>query len=525
MSAGRSEQTLWSAFPTELLEPREMADADRLTYESVPGETLMERAGKAVAEAVSRWLGQGRRVLVLCGPGNNGGDGYVAARLLAAAGYWVTVAALTARESLNGDAAAAAKRWTGGHVALPEADLEDADLIVDALFGAGLSRDLEGVAKATVEQVARWAAAGGRPVIAVDVPSGIDGASGAVRGTAVAASETITFFRLKPGHVLMPGRLHCGTVTLADIGISPGVLDTIRPRTLLNTAGLWLRDLPKSTLTGHKYSRGHAVVMSGPISQTGAARLCARGALRIGAGLVTVATPADALVVHASALTAIMTRVVDDAAALGALLADTRKNAVILGPGLGVGEGTRALVLAALAAPESQADAPPRSVVLDADALTSFADAPHTLFEAIKTSGHAVVLTPHDGEFAKLFGTVVDVTRAKPNRTRDAAAISGAFVVLKGADTTVAAPDGRASIAASDAPWLATAGSGDVLSGLVAGLLAQRMAAFEAASAAVWIHAEAARLFGPGLIAEDLPEMIPTVLRDLFGDALHRQRS
>ena len=398
-------QAIRRAYPEELLEPAEMAEADRLTYARVSGEILMERAGEAVAETVVRRLDPGRRVLVLCGPGNNGGDGYVAARLLAIAGYEVSVAALVSREALKGDAAAAARRWSGVHlaldVALAGAALAEADLVVDALFGAGLSRDLDGAAKAAVEQVGRWAVPAGRPVIAVDVPSGIDGASGAVRGAAIVASETVTFFRLKPGHVLMPGRSHCGIVTLADIGIEPGVLEVIRPRTRLNDVGLWRATLPRPTLAGHKYSRGHAVVMSGPVSQTGAARLCARGALRIGAGLVTVATPTDALVVHACALTAIMTRVVDDAGALATLLGDTRKNVVALGPGLGVGAGTRALVLAALAAPRPQADAPPRSVVLDADALTSFADEPQNLFAAIRSSGHVVVLTPHDGEFAK----------------------------------------------------------------------------------------------------------------------------
>ncbi len=335
------------------------------------------------------------------------------------------------------------------------------------------------------------------------------------RGEAIEASHTVTFFRLKPGHALLPGRLHCGTIELADIGLPPIVLGDVAPRTSLNTPSAWLGALPEPSLSGHKYARGHVVVMSGPASQTGAARLCARGALRAGAGLVTVATPADALLVHAAALTAIMTRVADDAAGLAEILADPRKNAVAMGPGLGVGAGTRALVRIALAAPES-GDAPPRAVVLDADALTSFADTPRALFDAIAASRHAVILTPHDGEFSKLFGAVLDAHAPKPERVRAAAAASGAVVVLKGPDTTIADPDGRTSIAMSEAPWLATAGSGDVLAGMIAGLLAQAMPAFEAACAGVWMHAEAARRFGPGLISEDLPDALPPVLRDLF---------
>ena len=427
------------------------------------------------------------------------------------------MATLGPRDALDGDAATAAAGWAGPVVDLSAARIEASDLVVDALFGAGLARDIEGPAKVAIGRVNAWAQENGGPVLAVDVPSGVDGASGAIRGVAIAAAETVTFFRLKPGHILMPGRALCGRLVLEDIGIPAQVLDDIAPLTRLNTPALWLNALPRPSLAGHKYARGHALVVSGPIAQTGAARLCARGALRVGAGLVTVATPREALPIHAAALTAIMTCVADDAAGLSDILADRRKNAVAIGPGLGFGAGTRALVLTALAAPGPPPDAPPRGIVLDADALTSFADTPDALFAAIKASGMTVILTPHEGEFVKLFGASVDGTAAKPARTRAAAAASGAIVLLKGPDTVVATPDGRAAIAASDAPWLATAGSGDVLAGFVAGLLAQRMPAFEAAAAAVWLHAEAARRFGPGLISEDLPEVLPGVLRDLFG--------
>ena len=513
-----SDTPLRPAYPHELLTPAEMAEADRLAAAIVPSGTLMENAGAAVAAVVSRLAGQGggSTIAVLCGPGNNGGDGYVAARLLEGAGFRVVVGALVPRDRMTGDAAGAARRWNGAVSPLADISLDEAAVIVDALFGAGLARDLDGEAAAAVGRANAWRRATRRPLVAVDVPSGIDGATGLPRGTAIEASHTVTFFRLKPGHALLPGRLHCGALDLVDIGLPVNVLDTVAPRTSLDTPMAWLHHLPLPSLAGHKYARGHAVVVSGPIGQTGAARLCARGALRIGAGLVTVATPAEALPVHATALTAIMTRVADDACGLSAILADRRKNAVAMGPGLGVGAGTRALVLAALSASEPGDHAPPRAAVLDADALTSFADEPRTLFDAIAKSGHAVVLTPHDGEFAKLFGAVLDTKAPKPERVRAAAAVSGATVVLKGPDTTIAHPDGRTSIAMSEAPWLATAGSGDVLAGMAAGLLAQAMPAFEAACAAVWMHAEAARRFGPGLISEDLPDALPPVLRDLF---------
>ncbi len=515
MSGDRSSAR--AGFPIELLDPAEMARADALAARTMPSIALMERAGEAVARTAARLVrGDGRgRVLILCGPGNNGGDGYVAARLLADEGFAVDVAAMTP-EALKGDAAASAARWTGPVGLLADARPDDCDLVIDALFGAGLSRDIERAARAAIERLNSWSRSTCTPVLAIDMPSGVDGATGAVRGVAVEASDTITFFRLKPGHILLPGRIKCGTLALADIGIAAAVLDEIAPTTRLNAPALWMAALPVPRLDGHKYGRGHALVMSGPIAQTGAARLCARGALRAGAGLVTVATPTDALPIHAMALTAIMTKVADDAAGLRDILADRRKNAVVLGPGLGVGVGTRALVLATFEAPAPEDDGPPRAIVLDADALTSFAETPDALFAAITRADMTVVLTPHDGEFARLFGRAVDMSGAKPKRARDAAKASGAIVVLKGPDTVVAAPDGRAAIAASEAPWLATAGAGDVLGGMIAGLLAQAMPGFEAAAAAVWMHAEAARRFGPGLISEDLPDLLPGVLKDLL---------
>jgi hydroxyethylthiazole kinase-like uncharacterized protein yjeF len=486
----------------ELLTAQEMAKADRLTIEGgVPGAALMENAGRAVADEVSRLFPDAETVTVLCGPGNNGGDGFVAARHLKERGYKVRLGFNGDPARLPPDATAMAELWGEPREKLNAELLAGTDVVVDALFGAGLARPIEGELADLIDHVN----VSGLPVVAVDVPSGIDGSTGEVKGTAIKAAATVTFFRLKPGHLLLPGRFHCGELKLAQIGIPDSVLATISPKTFANEPALWLGKFPWPKPKGHKYARGHAVVVSGPAYSTGAARLGARGALRVGAGLVTVASPRDAIKVNAAQLTAIMVREADDARALANLLADERKNAVLIGPGIGVGERTKELVLAALA---SRA-----AVVLDADANTSFSDDTKRLFAAIKRREQSVVMTPHEGEFARLFGDIQ--AASKLERAREAAARSGAIILLKGSDTVVAAPSGTASISAATSPWLATAGSGDVLGGMVAGLLAQRMDGFDAASAAVWLHGAAARGFGPGLIAEDIPEMLPAALREL----------
>lgn len=487
-----------------LLTPAEMGEADRLTIAAgTPGSVLMDRAGRAIADAAARRLPPGRAVAVLCGPGNNGGDGYVAARILRERGVAVTLAAARLPEARAGDAVAAAQAW--GEAPLPLSDWAGGRpaVIVDALYGAGLARDITGEEAAVI---AALNAADGT-VVAADIPSGIDGATGAVRGIAVRAQETVTFFRRKPGHLLMPGRSHCGAVTVADIGIPATVLEAISPKTFANGPEMWSGLVPRPRAEGHKYSRGHAIVVSGPMTRTGAARLAARGALRAGAGLVTLASPPDALAVNAAHLTAIMLERMEGAAGLGQILADRRRNAVCLGPALGSGEGTRELVAEALASGAA--------TVIDADGLTAFADTPDALFAGIRAwPDRPVVLTPHGGEFARLFGPTEG---SKLDAARLAAARSGAVVILKGPDTVVASPDGRAAIAANAPPWLATAGSGDVLAGIVTGLMAQAMPAFEAASAAVWLHGEAGQAAGIGLIAEDLPEALPGVLAALAG--------
>jgi ADP-dependent NAD(P)H-hydrate dehydratase / NAD(P)H-hydrate epimerase len=492
----------------ELLNTAEMAEADRLTIASgVAGIELMERAGAAIAAALATRHKSGSRVAVVAGPGNNGGDGFVAARLLAERGYSVQVLLAGEAARLKGDAAIAAKRWSGPVAAAEPSSLAGSQVIVDALFGAGLDRPVEGAPRVMIEAINAQHA----PVLAVDLPSGINGSSGAIMGAAVNAAQTVTFFRKKPGHLLLPGRLCCGATSVADIGIPESVLQRIGTKTFENAPALWRSDFPQPRLTGHKYDRGHAVSVSGPSWSTGAARLAARGALRAGAGLVTIASPREALAINAAASLAVMVRPVDGASELSAFLADRRFNALAIGPGAGVGENTCALVLAVLSGE--------RGVVLDADAITSFAGDPRRLAQALLARrDRATILTPHEGEFLRYFGALDERTKvgSKLDRARLSATITGATVLIKGGDTVVAAADGRASVAANAPAFLATAGAGDVLTGMAAGLLAQGMPAFEAASAAVWLHGEAAAGFGPGLISEDLPEALPAVYRALL---------
>jgi ADP-dependent NAD(P)H-hydrate dehydratase / NAD(P)H-hydrate epimerase len=492
----------------ELLTNAEMAQADRQTIAGgVPGIDLMEQAGRAVADAVVARYPAGSRVIAVAGPGNNGGDGFVAARLLVERGYRVDMLLTGETANLKGDAALAAKSWTRPVGAADPRALAGADVVIDALFGAGLDRPVEGLPRAVIEGMNAQRA----PVIAVDLPSGINGSSGAVMGTAVKAAQTITFFRKKLGHVLLPGRLHCGTTSVADIGIPASVLREIKPQTFENTPALWGGEFPVPRATGHKYDRGHAVVASGPAWSTGAARLAARGALRAGAGLVTIASPREALPVNAVANLAVMVRAVDGARELTTLLGDRRLNAFAIGPGIGVGEATCELVLVALSGE--------RAVVLDADAITSFSSNPARLADALrKRGGRGTILTPHEGEFSRYFHALDEDTKAgsKLERARKAARLTGIVVALKGGDTVVTAPDGRAAIATNAPAYLATAGAGDVLTGIAAGLLAQGMPAFEAGAAAVWLHGEAADAIGPGLISEDLPEALPRVYQTLF---------
>ena len=458
----------------ELLTPTEMSRADHLA--PLPGIELMERAGWAVARLAHRY--GPARTLVLCGPGNNGGDGYITARLLAERGWPVAVAAL-APPRAGTDAEIAASRWAGLILPFTAEEVARADLVIDAVFGAGLDRDLT----PAVVNVLRAA----RNLIAVDVPSGVDGATGAVRGYAPQARATVTFFRQKPGHLLIPGRDLCGEIFLADIGIPDDVLDEIKPALFINRPGLWR--LPELAVDGHKYGRGFLTVIGGA-KMTGAARLVAAGARGAGVGLVTIAALGSADVYRCGEAGVMVSEETPEA-----LLADQRRRVWVAGPGMSV-EAARRIVPGLLLAG--------RAVVADADALTAFGGQPESL-------GGAAVLTPHEGEYARLFGPpAVDRVAS----VRGAARYVGAVVLLKGSDTIIASPDGRAAINRDAPPSLATAGAGDVLAGIVGGLIAQGMSYFDAACAAVWLHGRAAAKVGSGLLAEDLPRAVPLAIQD-----------
>ncbi|CCQ73887.1 bifunctional ADP-dependent NAD(P)H-hydrate dehydratase/NAD(P)H-hydrate epimerase [Magnetospira sp. QH-2] len=480
---------------TEILTVAQMYEADRLAMQSgIPGLRLMEAAGLAI-ERVIRGAWSPRPVVVLAGPGNNGGDGFVVARLLERRGWPVTVALLGDRARLKGDAAANAARWKGPCIPLSPEVLNRGALVVDALFGAGLARPLEGGTAATIEELNRREL----PCVAVDVPSGIHGDSGSVLGCAPRCLATVTFFRPKPGHLLEPGRQYRGALTVADIGIPGSVLTPISPDQWCNGPKLWSQVLPRPGPTSHKYSQGHLLIRGGG-RMTGAARLAAAAARRCGTGLVTLAVPPSMLFPYMGDAPGPLVRSCADAEALAECFDESRITAGLLGPGAGLGDKTRIDVRMALSSG--------RPLVLDADALSSFADAPRDLFDQLRPD---MVLTPHEGEFARLFAHKGD----KLSRTRAAAEECGAVVLLKGADTVVAAPDGRAVICTAGMPALATGGSGDVLAGIIAGLLAQGMPAFEAACAGTWIHGNAAGKIGPGLIAEDLPLAAAGVLATL----------
>jgi hydroxyethylthiazole kinase-like uncharacterized protein yjeF len=484
--------------PHALLSVAQMNAADRLA-EGVGKSVfdLMESAGRAVAgEIARRWTP--RPIAVLCGPGNNGGDGFVAALALSQSGWTVKLALLGKRDSLRGAALAHAKRWPGPIETLSPLAIEGAALVIDAIFGAGLNRALD----ENVRETLALARDRGVPIIAVDVPSGVQGDSGAADGSAGAVC-TVTFARKKPAHLLLPGRDLCGEVIVADIGIPQPVFDSLNLNTWENDPQQWREGLPLPQFTANKYTRGHALLIGG-YPMTGAARMAARAAARAGAGLTTIAAPEKSLPIYAAALTSIMVHPLTKDEDLDRLLADSRYTACLIGPGAGATDATRAQALRMLASG--------KALLLDADAITAFAAHPEQLFAAIK---QACVITPHEGEFKRLFSASGD----KLTRARLAAAKSGAVIVLKGSDTVIAAPDGRAAINSNAPPTLATAGSGDVLGGLILGLLAQGMEAFSAACAAVWMHGAAAAAFGPGLLAEDLPDLIPSVLRQLSAPA------
>ncbi len=458
--------------PAALLTAEESRAADKAAIaDGTPAETLMEKAAQAVTSVIMQNYAP-CPCLVVCGKGNNGGDGRIVAELLAQHGWPVETAMID-----------------DFHPGL----LRDKALVVDAIFGTGLTRPVEDAAKNAIDAINAY----GAPVVAVDIASGVNADDGSIMGTAIRATHTVTFVRPKPGQVLLPGKACTGTLHTADIGIDGR---SIAPRHMLNLPAAWQRCFPGLNASSHKYSRGHAVVVGGGSSSAGAAKLAAVSALRAGAGLASVACPDEALPVYAAALTAVMTAPFKNARALAKLLGDERITGVLIGPGCGINAETRAQTTMIV-----KRGLP---CVLDADALTVFRNNPKALFSLVQGP---VIMTPHEGEFARVFRC----KGSKPVRALNAASISKATIVLKGNDTVIASPDGRIAINIGAPLWLATAGSGDVLAGIITGLLAQGMPAFEAACAGVWLHSRAALHFGPGLIAEDLPNLLPTALKEL----------
>ncbi|RVB41489.1 NAD(P)H-hydrate dehydratase, partial [Mesorhizobium sp. M7A.F.Ca.CA.001.06.1.1] len=477
----------------ELLSPAEMSEADRLTIAAGPadGIGLMRRAGGAVAAEVLKRYPSAKHIHVLCGPGNNGGDGYVVARILAGSGVGTSVWVSGAPRP-ESDAALAAAECPIKPRPLSDFDAKPGSIVIDALYGAGLSKPLSGDAAKAIDTVTALSL----PVVAVDLPSGVSGISGDILGRAFRAEVTITFARKKPGHLLLPGRGQCGEIVLADIGIGDGIIAQLAVSTFENVPDLWLQEFPVPAVDAHKYKRGHVGVFSGGPSATGAARLSALAAARSGAGAVTVLSPGNAMQVNAMHLTSIMLREAGSLEEVQEFLMARHPGALVFGPGLGpkpkVGDFALQLIKALEEEARDEATANHASaMVLDADAITSLAHQPQALFEAARQpNAPALIVTPHEGEFGRLFPDIAgDKTMSKLDKARTAAARANAVIVYKGADTVIAAPDGKAAINSNGAPWLATAGSGDVLSGIIAGLLAQGMPPFEGTCAAVWLHA------------------------------------
>ncbi len=487
----------------ELLTPEQMNKADQLTITGgITGIELMEAAGRSISTVLRQKFQDARRVLIVCGCGNNGGDGFVIARLLAKSRLNVDLFIAGNKDKIHGDAALALNRVGPEVIFVKATSAKPYDLIVDALFGAGLDRDIKGDLAEMVEAINESST----PILAVDLPSGIDGATGAILGRAFRADVTVTFFRKKPGHILYPGRGHCGELIVTQIGIRPAVLKHIGTTSRLNRPKLWRDHYPVLKSDGHKFDRGHTLVVSGEWPLSGAARLSAGAALRTGSGLVTIASSKDVLTANAASLSAIMLCEANDKDALLKVLEDQRINCIAIGPGMQPDSTTRGKVLAVLSTN--------RHTVLDAGALSAFNDHQDELFNAINANSQSVVLTPHAGEFSRLFPDQHNV-QSKITRTQTAANRSGAVIINKGPDTVIAAPDERNSITDNAPPWLATAGSGDVLTGIVAGLLAQNMAGYEAANAAVWLHGDAANRMGAPMISSDLDEGIRRTIAGL----------
>lgn len=489
-----------------ILNAQQMRQAEQFAVQAgTPLIVLMERAGLAVAEQIMQRYNK-CPTIILCGPGNNGGDGFVAARHLAAKGWPVRILLFGKMEELTPEAKVAASRWRGAVITASVQVMESAlqkgaQLIVDALYGIGLRRPIVGEAAALLQMINR----SNIPIVSVDIPSGLNADTGQVFGQSAVADLTICFFRKKLAHVLMPGRMLCGEILLMDIGVPEQALQTLTLQVCENHPDLWIGYYPQPQLNYNKYDRGHVLLLGG-VELTGASRLAALAAQRIGAGLVTVAAPLAVFLIYATSLTSVMVRALNDGGAFAhsfqELLEDRRINVVLLGPGAGDSQQTRQSVTLALAAG--------KRCVLDADALNVFEGDAESLKRIINPN---CIITPHEGEFERLFDRVIDPRQDKISRAKAAAAYLGCPVILKGADTIIASPEGLAVVNTNGPATLATAGTGDVLAGFVAGLMAQGVGVFPAGCIATWLHAAVAAEFGPCLVAEDIIAGLPNILK------------
>jgi len=484
-------------------EAMEQLDRDTISCGTL-GIQLMEQAGSSAVEQICHHYSP-IPTLVLCGPGNNGGDGFVIARLLAQQGFNVQVAQALPKGHYQNDAAIMEQKYIGEAIALEECckviDDQQYQLVIDALFGTGLNRPIEGIYHTVLQKVSTLKA----PIVAIDIPSGINGNTGQVQGIAAPAMLTVTFAFKKLGHTLIPGRDYCGKIIVTDIGHPPNLLQDIRSDYIENHPELWQKYLPSPSNQSHKYNRGYTLIYGGPIACTGASRMASYAALRAGAGICSIACTPAALPIYAASVTAIMTKSYSSDAELNKMLDSNKLNALLIGPGAGVNDTTRRHTLMML---NTQLPC-----VLDADALTCFSDNPQILFNAIKQRNAATILTPHSGEFDRIFGITTPEKRIES--VMKAAMNSGAIIILKGADSIIGTPDGNVTINTHASFHLATAGAGDVLAGIIAGLLATNMPPYKAVQAAIWIHGECGIRCGKGLIAEDLIDVLPNILHSL----------
>lgn len=481
-----------------LLSVEEMQNTDRAAIASgIMGKTLMENAGLAVFKHIRSHFARGA-VVVLCGAGNNGGDGFVVARLLKQSGWDVSLVLFANRYELTGEASDMADKWIseadGEIIESKNIDFIGVDIVVDAVFGTGLNRPMADEVVKIFKSIPEI------PIVSVDIPSGIDGNTGRILGYARAAHSTVTFCRKKIGHLLYPARGLCGTLVLADIGIEDDHIPSSTDSVLENDGEQWLSVFKKDEVQTHKFKRGY-VVIAGAEVMTGATRLAARAAQRAGAGYVVIASPEKASTLYRVSLSSVVVTGYRDTTGFSTILGDERATAFLIGPGMGYAFGAQERVLATLKLA--------KPTVLDADALSLFEGSSDLLFNKIRGS---CVMTPHEGEFAKLFPDVYSQNIGKLEQARLAAKNSNAVIVFKGPDTIIASPDGRAFINSNAPSSLATAGSGDVLAGIVTSYLSQGNQPFEAAAAAVWLHGELGNQCGQGTIAEDLIDQIPKLL-------------